>query len=89
MNKFLNLFLASQALREILIASAGIPRDFLSLFIGAYRHYYERRSSDNKRINLTDVRSAAISWYEIDKKKTVDSNNNAKILLDNYTRNIN
>lgn len=35
-HNFINLFLANQALREILIASAGIPRDFLSIFINAY-----------------------------------------------------
>lgn len=32
-HNFINLFLANQALREILIASAGIPRDFLSIFM--------------------------------------------------------
>jgi hypothetical protein len=80
-HNFLNIFLANQALREILIASAGIPRDFLSLFIGSYSHYMERRT-DNRRITLTDVRQATISWYSIDKKKAVDSNGNARVLLD-------
>lgn len=78
---FINAFLANQSLREILIASAGIPRDFLNIFINAYTNFINR-STSHKHIALTDIRSATVSWYEVDKKKAVESNNFAKLMLD-------
>lgn len=57
-HNFINLFLANQALREILIASAGIPRDFLSIFINAYTssNMYHNRINTNllNEIETTD-----------------------------------
>ncbi|WP_313563185.1 hypothetical protein [Ruminiclostridium cellobioparum] len=77
---FINEFFANQAYREILIASAGIPRDFINIFTNSYNVFIDRNGSQ-KRISVADIRTATVSWYETDKKKTVDANNNAKILL--------
>lgn len=77
---FINEFFANQAYREILIASAGIPRDFINIFTNSYNVFIDRNGSQ-KRIAVADIRTATVSWYETDKKKTVDANNNAKILL--------
>ena len=66
--RFINLFLANQALREILIASAGIPRDFISLFINSYERFKVNTSSRNSRIGVRDIRVATIDWYKLDKK---------------------
>lgn len=85
-HKFINCFFANQALREILIASSGIPRDFLNIFITSYNSFYT--TARYKHIVLADVRNATIEWYEVDKKKTVDANNNAKILLDKIIKDI-
>ena len=85
-HKFINSFFANQALREILIASSGIPRDFLNIFIASYNSFYT--TARYKHIVLADVRNATIEWYEVDKKKTVDANNNAKILLDKIIKDI-
>lgn len=79
-HNFINIFLANQALREILIASAGIPRDFLNIFISAYNLFFAK--TNNKHLVLADVRNATVEWYGVDKKKTVDANGNAKLLLD-------
>ena len=51
-NKFINIFFATQALSEILIASAGIPRDFINLFILSYNN----RINKKQRIILKNVR---------------------------------
>lgn len=85
-HKFINIFFANQALREILIASSGIPRDFLNIFIASYNNFYT--TSSYKHIAVADVRNATIEWYEVDKKKTVDANNNAKILLNKIIKDI-
>ena len=61
--------------------SKSIPRDFLSIFINAYDHYMSR-TNVNGRISVDDIRTATISWYEVDKKKAVESNENAKIMLE-------
>lgn len=80
-HNFINLFLANQALREVLIASAGIPRDFLSIFISAYNNFYMRMQTTHRHLALVDIRTATIQWYEVDKKKAVESNHNAKVML--------
>lgn len=87
-HNFINYFLANQALREILIASAGIPRDFLSIFINAYAHFCIRKNTGHRHMALQDIRTATISWYEVDKKKTVEANHNAKVMLDKIIEDI-
>lgn len=79
---FLNIFLANQALREILIASAGIPRDFINLFINAYDQFITNSSTTNQRIGVRHIRLATIDWYKADKKEQVDCLQNCKIMLE-------
>lgn len=67
-NKFINIFFATQSLSEILIASAGIPRDFINLFILSYNN----RINKNQRIILKNVRNATTEWYSSDKKEEID-----------------
>jgi hypothetical protein len=67
-NKFINIFFATQALSEILIASAGIPRDFINLFILSYNN----RINKKQRIILKNVRNATTEWYSSDKKEEID-----------------
>lgn len=81
-NNFLNYFLANQALREILIAAAGIPRDFINLFINAYDQFILNTSNGNKRIGVKHIRLATIDWYKTDKKEQVDNISNCKVLLE-------
>lgn len=87
LQSFINLFLANQALREILIASAGIPRDFLNIFISAYSNYTQRNTTQ-KHLALTDIRTATVSWYEIDKRKAVEANQHAKLMLDKIIKEV-
>ena len=85
-HNFINIFLANQALREILIASAGIPRDFLNIFISAYNIFFTK--TNNRHLVVADIRNATVEWYGVDKKKTVDANSNAKLLLDKIINDI-
>lgn len=79
---FINAFLANQALKEILIASAGIPRDFINLFINAYDQYILNTSTNNQRIGVKHIRLATIEWYKADKKEQIDNLHNCKIMLE-------
>lgn len=81
-NGFLNLFLANQALGEILIASAGIPRDFINIFINAYEHFKINTSSRNHRIGVRHIRLATVDWYKTDKEEQIESISNCKSLLE-------
>ena len=75
---FINLFLTNKALGELLIASAGIPRDFINLFIYSYEQF---KDSNAKHISVKNIRLATSSWYETDKKKQVDEHPIEKALL--------
>lgn len=75
---FINVFLTNKALGELCIASAGIPRDFINLFIHSYDQF---KSGSAKHISVKNVRSATSGWYETDKKKQVDEHEVEKILL--------
>ena len=77
---FINSFLTNKALGEILIASAGIPRDFIHLFIHSYDQF---KASDSKHISVKNVRAATSGWYETDKKKQVDDHQVERRLLEN------
>lgn len=70
--KLINLFFANVALNEILIASAGIPRDFMSLLITSYDKFLISSKTAAKRISVSNLRIAHISWYETDKKEQID-----------------
>ncbi|WP_076540119.1 chromosomal replication initiator DnaA [Shewanella sp. UCD-KL21] len=70
--KLINVFLANVALNEILVASAGIPRDFMNLFINAYDKFLLSSGTSAKRISVKNLRSANSEWYETDKKEQID-----------------
>jgi hypothetical protein len=75
---FINVFLTNKALGELCIASAGIPRDFINLFIHSYDQF---KAGAAKHISVKNVRSATSGWYETDKKKQVDEHQIEKVLL--------
>lgn len=67
-SKFINYFFANQALAEVLIASAGIPRDFINLFILSYNN----RINTTQRIVLKNIRNSTTEWYTSDKKEEIE-----------------
>lgn len=75
---FLNQFFANQALSEILIASAGVPRDFINLFINSFNE----NSSGSRRISIRDVRYATSRWYNSDKREEVEKDSVIKKLYE-------
>jgi hypothetical protein len=77
----LDLFLAPQALNEILIATAGIPRDFLNIFINSHDNVLVNHTKVQKRISVKNIRSACRLWYNTDKKEQVEKNVIAHKLL--------
>ncbi|NLW46306.1 MAG: ATP-binding protein, partial [Firmicutes bacterium] len=85
---FINNFFTNHSLSEILIASAGIPRDFMNLFINAYDKFILNVSSNNTRIGVKHVRLATIDWYQIDKKGEIEKDINTKILLEKIVNEI-
>lgn len=77
-NKFINYFFANQALAEILIASAGIPRDFINLFILSYNN----RNNITQRIILKNIRNSTTEWYTSDKKEEIDKDKTTRHLFE-------
>lgn len=78
---FINLLFANVSLNEILVACAGIPRDFINLFLNSYDRFLLSSAATAKRINVKSVRAANSEWYEKDKKEQVDKNNTERLLL--------
>ena len=78
LRRFINIFFANQALSEILIASAGIPRDFIHLFILSYN----LRINSNQRIILKNIRSATTEWYNSDKKEEIEKDRSIRVLFE-------
>jgi len=85
--RFIEDFLNPNAMKELLIASSGIPRDFINIFINSYMKY-EDSGTTYKTISVRDVRKGTTEWYEVDKKKAVESQQQAKILLDSIINEI-
>lgn len=79
--KTINLFLANVALSEMLVACAGIPRDFMNLFINSYDRFLLSSASGAKRISVKNLRTANADWYETDKKEQVDKHHVERQLL--------
>ncbi|MBC7390209.1 MAG: ATP-binding protein [Opitutaceae bacterium] len=77
----LELFLAPQALNEILIATAGIPRDFLNIFINSHDNFLVNHTKQQKRVSVKNIRTACRTWYNTDKKEQVEKNVIAHKLL--------
>ncbi|MCE0813121.1 ATP-binding protein [Buttiauxella sp. S04-F03] len=80
-SSFINLLFANVALNEILVACAGIPRDFINLFLNSYDRFLLSSTSSAKRINVKCMRAANSEWYEKDKKDQVDKNPTERVLL--------
>lgn len=80
-DKLINLLFANVALNEILVACAGIPRDFMNLFLNSYDKFILSSSSTAQRISVKNIRSANAEWYEKDKKEQVDKHNIERQLL--------
>lgn len=80
-SNFINLLFANVALNEILVACAGIPRDFINLFLNSYDRFLLSSTSSAKRVNVKCVRAANSEWYEKDKKDQVDKNPTERVLL--------
>jgi len=74
---FINQFFTNHSLSEILVASAGIPRDFINLFINSYEN-----KTNAKRISLKNVRKATSEWYNTDKKEEVEKDPTIKRLFE-------
>ena len=79
--KITNLFLANVALNEILVACAGIPRDFMNLFINSYDRYLLSSGLSTQRVSVKNLRSANAAWYETDKKEQIDKHQIERQLL--------
>ncbi len=77
-SKYINYFFANQALSEILVASAGIPRDFINLFILSYNN----RINITQRIILKNIRNSTTEWYTSDKKEEIDKDKITKHLFE-------
>lgn len=82
---FINVFLTNKALGELCIASAGIPRDFINLFIHSFDQF---KSAPARHISVKNVRSATSGWYETDKKKQIDEHASEKVLLQSIVEEI-
>lgn len=78
---FINILFANVALNEILIACAGIPRDFMNLFLNSYDRFMLSSTSTALRISVKNLRAANAEWYEKDKKEQVDKNEIERNLL--------
>lgn len=79
--KLINIFFANVALNEILVACAGIPRDFINLFIHSYDRYLLSSGSSATRISVSHLRAANSEWYDTDKKEQVDKHSVERKLL--------
>lgn len=87
-DSFINILFANVALNEILIACAGIPRDFMNLFLNSYDKFMLSSSSTAARISVKNLRLANAEWYESDKKEQVDKNDVEKKLLTEIVREV-
>jgi len=83
-NRFINYFFANQALAEILVASAGIPRDFMNLFILSYNN----RVNNTQRIILKNIRNSTTEWYTSDKKEEIDKDKITRHLFEELVHQI-
>lgn len=80
-DKLINIFFANVGLNEILIACAGVPRDFINLFINSYDRFILSSNEKAKRISVRNLRAANSAWYETDKKEQVDKHDIERQLL--------
>lgn len=86
--KLINVFFANVSLNEILVACAGIPRDFINLFINSFDKYLLSSNAGAKRISVKNLRSANSEWYETDKKEQIDKHPIERQLLVDIVREV-
>lgn len=70
------IFSQERVFNELARSSEGVARDFINILQLA-----AMRSNDSK-ISMNEVRSAAKDWYERDKQRNIDINPRAQALLD-------
>jgi len=63
------------AFEELVRASEGIPRDAINILI------HSAIKADTEKISIPNIRSAARSWFNTDKEKSVNAKSEAKFLL--------
>ncbi|WP_149539032.1 ORC-CDC6 family AAA ATPase [Siccirubricoccus phaeus] len=70
-----NIFSQDRVFAELVRASEGVARDFINILqLAAMR-------SDDSKITMNEVRTAAKDWFERDKQRNLDSRQNAQELL--------
>jgi hypothetical protein len=70
-----NVFSQARVFAELVRASEGVARDFINILqLAAMR-------SDNTKITMNEVHSAAKDWFERDKQRNLDTRENAQELL--------
>ncbi|HWX48155.1 MAG TPA: hypothetical protein VNZ61_08885 [Roseomonas sp.] len=70
-----NVFSQDRVFAELVRASEGVARDFINILqLAAMR-------SDDSKITMNEVRTAAKDWFERDKQRNLDSRKNAQELL--------
>lgn len=63
------------AFEELVRASEGIPRDAINVLL------HSAIKADTEKISIPNIRTAARSWYNTDKEKSVMAKSEAKLLL--------
>lgn len=70
------IFSQERVFSELVRASEGVARDFINILqLAAMR-------SDDSKISMNEIRSAAKDWFERDKQRNLDTNLRARALLD-------
>lgn len=77
------LFENESTIIELTQASAGVPRDFLRIFVRAFK-----RAQNHLPINVSDVRMAAHEFFNQEKKHLISGSNEANTLFENIFQNI-
>lgn len=70
-----SIFSQDRVFSELVRSSEGVARDFINILqLAAMR-------SDDSKITMNEIRTAAKDWFERDKQRNLDSNENAQELL--------
>lgn len=70
------IFSQERVFSELVRASEGVARDFINILQLATMR------SDESKISMNEIRSAAKDWFERDKQRNLDTNRRARALLD-------
>ena len=71
-----SVFSQDRVFSELVRAAEGVPRDFINILqMAAMR-------SDQTKISMNEIRTAAKDWFERDKQRNLDTNPRAQTLLD-------